>query len=664
MTTIQPIFNIITRTSNRPLFFKRCQNSIQSQTYPVNNIRRYVTFDDEKDVEDYIQSFSNLIIIETERKKRKNQNHFPFHAYLNEAIDYIVQNDAGWIMILDDDSVLTKPDSLQIIAKNIINNNNDTNKVYFWKCKIGDVIVPSDVSYGHLPINEGDFHITCFLFHSSQADLVKFEQIKNGELNVIKNLTAKLKQIWIDDVLTMTNSIGNGLRRDLPINTDVKKKLVLKPKTNLINTEKNNNTVKDEIEEAIGENEEEDENEVDNEVDNEDDNEGEEEIMGIEDEDETNDEEEEILGLEDDTDIKSNEETMPQTPPIIHNDDIITKLGNLINSNQKVFIFDENNMKSISQLICDIVNCLELEDKIIQKLEHRLLLCKKSELTTKLDKLNNDKTLTYSSMPTTTTPSLSPTSQPITNVKLQGDNFVDKVYILTNNTSNRNTALERNKRILVPLKIDYEIINCPDMSLYSYQNKIKELITTAKIQDYHHIMFLNGDDIINTKFIGLYEKQVTKITDQCNLWFLGNVKETLPKDIINTKFELDDYLFMYDDVMTAKLTTFDKARNHWKTYGHREGRYGAVDVVINLQPPVNCMSGFVISNQLYDTAIEIINGQDKRNCQNFLIELQKNNKNTLLSRPDLIIPNFANSTATAKNKQISLKNGWYYNFYN
>ena len=122
MSTDKPIINIITRTSNRPLYFAKCQQSIDTQTYASSYIRKIITFDDEKDLTNYIQTnHSNLIVLETEREKRKNQTHFPYHNYLNDAIKYIVENSSGWIMILDDDNILSKKTSIETLVKQVFN---------------------------------------------------------------------------------------------------------------------------------------------------------------------------------------------------------------------------------------------------------------------------------------------------------------------------------------------------------------------------------------------------------------------------------------------------------------------------------------------------------------------------------------------------------------
>ena len=156
---------------------------------------------------------------------------------------------------------------------------------------------------------------------------------------------------------------------------------------------------------------------------------------------------------------------------------------------------------------------------------------------------------------------------------------MDHIYLITDDLSNKNTHLERNRKILANAKLDYDVFTCKDLaSLYAYQNQIKDCLIHARTNNYERIMILNGNDLLNTKFGGLLDKQIAKLGTETSLWFLGNQKETPPKDIINTRFELEDYLYLYDDISLAKLTTLDKAKNHWKAYGHREGRYAVIEV--------------------------------------------------------------------------------------
>ena len=339
-------------------------------------------------------------------------------------------------------------------------------------------------------------------------------------------------------------------------------------------------------------------------------------------------------------------------------------------------------MQKLSKCVFDAITCVELEDKLIRVLEGNALENKVLELHDKLTRVEKDqsslKPLTQQMKPIETLKSdrLNGSYKHVqTSVQQQRvlvdtgnsvDAYIDRIYVLTDDSSQKNSSLERNKKILIKVRIDYEIIHCKDMTLHNYQNQIREIVKDSKQRGYRRIMIINGNDSLNNKFNDLLDKQISKITGECYLWFLGNTRDTPAKDVLNTRFDVDDYLFLYDDIVNAKLTTEEKARTHWKTYGHREARYGAIDVVNGSSQLIVNTYGFVVSSEIYDVVIDLINRQTIRDCKNILLELQTNTldaKTVWCSRPDLIIPCFSNSVNHSKNCQLALRNGWYYNFY-
>ena len=84
-----------------------------------------------------------------------------------------------------------------------------------------------------------------------------------------------------------------------------------------------------------------------------------------------------------------------------------------------------------------------------------------------------------------------------------------------------------------------------------YQNQIKDIVTIAKKENYSRIMILNGNDILNRKFEPIITRQVAKFSEDpesCQLWML-EIFVTSPREIATTKFDLDEYLLMYDDIV-------------------------------------------------------------------------------------------------------------------
>lgn len=769
MTTVKlPIINIITRTSNRPIYFSECQQSIQIQTHPGELIKRLVTFDDENDLNLYIQKHNGLVAMEVDREPRKNPNHFPYHAYLNTVIKHIEEFGSGWIMILDDDNLLSKPESLEIISRKIIEDGDDPNKFYIWKCQNGDRVVPSEHTFGKVP-KAGDLHISCFAFHYKQAKLVNFDTKKGSEAEVISKLYSQLNCVWIDDILTQTLGSNNATREDKKMASqpqivspviDNKKKLLLKtlsgspdklPTSPLVAPP--NKSHEDEEEEIIEHiipkkiniemsavndklstiaEKKSNANHNDEDMDYGEDDEDE-EVIGNEEINGNDSDEEEIINQEhvepepelkpfikaelatpisksvENHTIRLSGGSAPQTPYVLNEinlspnttsqetNQLLVKLINLLErkNGKRIYILDEDNMRKLSTCIMDALTCTDLEDRLFKVLENNTLSKRKVELNEKLNQsIANHDSISVdvsSKVPTHTQSKVRSHVASVATVSVSenksqlasllnnynqssiinndsNNQFIDKIYIITNDQSAKNVALERNKKILVKSGYEYNILMVKDMTLYHYQNGIKEAIKDAKANNYEKVTILNGNALLNNKFCEIYKKQINKISkmkDNCNLWFLGNTKEVSFKEILNTRFDVEDYLLLYDDIVEAKFTTEEKAKTHWKTYGHREARYGAIEVSNGAAQPIIANHGFVVSCELYDKLLDLLNKQVMRDTKNVLIDLQNGLEISTVwtCKPDAIVPQFGNAGNHGKNSQLSIKNGWYYNHF-
>ncbi len=440
----KPVINIITRTSGRPNYFKACQQSILKQTYPSDRIRCYVAWDNETDVDGssaYIGNYNNLYqAYEVTPQSRKNQSHFPYHAYLNEILNDHIAKDptaTGWILILDDDNVLAKVDSLEILSKQIMANKQDPNKLYIWKCQQPHRVVPSQLSFNKVP-KVGDVQISCFAFHMSQIKYFKIEDKKGAEAETISKLFNQLNCVWIDNILTQTGVSGNGTRKDLTETTlDNRTKITLKPIIKpVISLTKPTITLKptiqvnkplptpilEVVEEHEDENDDEDEFDENDNEDELDENDNEDELDENEcDEDDTNecededdinecDEDEEEIADEDDhidpdeEEISNEEPTPVINTPIVptpiatelmattaelnnlgtETTQLLIRLVNVLKTGRKVYILDENNMKKLSQCLFDAITCVDMEDQLVKALETNLFKHKTQELKHKV----------------------------------------------------------------------------------------------------------------------------------------------------------------------------------------------------------------------------------------------------------------------------------------
>jgi glycosyltransferase involved in cell wall biosynthesis len=210
-----PKINILTRTSNRPNFFKRNVESIRSQTY--KNVRHIVSCDNDSDLE-YINRYDDVIIVRIDKDKLisednsinpKTGKYSPHNLYFNEMLKVV---DDGWVIILDDDDLFIDEYSLETISK-YLDNVDD---MVIWQMKfIGDLLLP--------PINElnsppklGRIGSPCFTFNIDNLGDVKWDGWKCGDFRFINNIYNKSnKVISIPKVLVDVTNIGSGNKVDL-----------------------------------------------------------------------------------------------------------------------------------------------------------------------------------------------------------------------------------------------------------------------------------------------------------------------------------------------------------------------------------------------------------------------------------------------------------------
>jgi methionine aminopeptidase len=93
--------------------------------------------------------------------------------------------------------------------------------LFLWKVKIGARICPS-AAFFKKQIRRNEISNIGFAFHVKHKDKAYWPDIRGGDFKCIDALSQHLKCIWIDDVLTCTNSnAGNfGNQRDIALNND------------------------------------------------------------------------------------------------------------------------------------------------------------------------------------------------------------------------------------------------------------------------------------------------------------------------------------------------------------------------------------------------------------------------------------------------------------
>lgn len=215
----KPLINILTRTSNRPNYFKKCFESVNSQI--MVNINHIISVDNDE-TEEYVKKYTdNYIRVEHFNEYIPKLDPIynvrkpaPYNLYLNELKNKVKE---GWIMFLDDDDVFLDKCALFRITNKIENEE----QMLYWKVKFSnDRIVPCEKSFKLKKPLINDFSMIGFMHHSKYNKCATFDYFSAGDsFYVIKLQNIIPNHTWLDIVCTGlqdNNGLGGrGLRNDL-----------------------------------------------------------------------------------------------------------------------------------------------------------------------------------------------------------------------------------------------------------------------------------------------------------------------------------------------------------------------------------------------------------------------------------------------------------------
>lgn len=215
---MEPIINVITRTSNRPKGFERNYNSIKSQTY--KNINHIVIYDNQVDFDDYISKYDNIKTFGVDRENListytgpvfYNKMFWPsYHnLYFNPVLKTI---EDGWIIFLDDDDHFKDENTVQ----NIVNHLKDDDTIYIWKMIVGNtMIIPRENAYKNKIFALGNIGGSCFTVHSKWAKTKEWDGFKCGDFRYLKSLSEVIpNKEWIDEIFVVVPQSGLGRKQD------------------------------------------------------------------------------------------------------------------------------------------------------------------------------------------------------------------------------------------------------------------------------------------------------------------------------------------------------------------------------------------------------------------------------------------------------------------
>lgn len=220
------LINILTRTSNRPIGFYNCYQSVIQQTY--KNTKHFVSYENDLDLE-YINPL-DVIKIKVQKskhiKKSEDLVYAPYNLYCNELLNHVRE---GWVLFLDDDDNLLHNKVLKEIVSKIKKADEDTMFIWQMRYPNGDIL-PLKKHFKEEKIEINNIGSTCFLFHSKYKEAAKWDEWKTSDFRFLETLFKIIpNKKWIEKVYIQINNFGDyGNRND-----------IIEPKTNKLIFNKN-----------------------------------------------------------------------------------------------------------------------------------------------------------------------------------------------------------------------------------------------------------------------------------------------------------------------------------------------------------------------------------------------------------------------------------------
>jgi hypothetical protein len=169
--------NILTRSGNRPTYFKVLKDSILAQTYP--HIRHIISNDNPSceylDGEKYVYSVS----------KPPTRDPGFYNLYLNELAKHVEDE---WIIILDDDSKLIDNTFIEKLVKECCASNEKDVLIYQTFVGPNDKILPSDKNFGNNIVALFNIDMGCFCVHSSVFNNIQFKCKTCGDFSFLDDI--------------------------------------------------------------------------------------------------------------------------------------------------------------------------------------------------------------------------------------------------------------------------------------------------------------------------------------------------------------------------------------------------------------------------------------------------------------------------------------------
>ncbi len=236
---------VLTRTSNRPVFFQACRASVAAQAH--GNIVHLVAADNADSLSYANQTgvTARLVLpvqvpfdamepcvkcgaspsrgcgnappLAQPRARMRFlacycNTSYPMNAYFSHLHADVSR---GWVLYLDDDNLLAD----QYAVSRALARATSYNDLLIWRSRLGR-ITPSDHNFGRIVM--GDIDASNCMLHSTWLNLTQWHVPKRcGDYRTAASIAAALKAVWINDTIVMAHPLraklgGLGLRHDAP----------------------------------------------------------------------------------------------------------------------------------------------------------------------------------------------------------------------------------------------------------------------------------------------------------------------------------------------------------------------------------------------------------------------------------------------------------------
>lgn len=201
---------ILTRTYNRPNYFKRCRESVEKCGLSENH---YVIYQEPKDdyylIENDVQNKIFIDINKLKVDEKPNKTVAKYNLLFNEAYSKIKEE---WIFHLDDDNFLHSHGFAPI--ENLLNSDHDLIFFRYRNQKLKRTI-PSSKFIKNKIIKKNHIDTLCFIVKKTLAEKVKWDGYKGGDYMFAEEANKLAKSVkWVDCVVGKRDHLGLGRSDD------------------------------------------------------------------------------------------------------------------------------------------------------------------------------------------------------------------------------------------------------------------------------------------------------------------------------------------------------------------------------------------------------------------------------------------------------------------